>query len=114
MRRVGQGETAGVEVMMAFRREQDDTDFSLGARLSVIAPQVRRIANNTLATTGGGSKPRERLDSVQKICRFPDNGWSLYGLATALRAQGREDEAADVEADFKQVWKTADVDLTDL
>lgn len=46
---------------------------------------------------------REDLD------RFPDNGWSLHGLAAALRAQGREAEAASVEADLERVWRTADV-----
>jgi tetratricopeptide (TPR) repeat protein len=41
--------------------------------------------------------------------RFPDNGWSLHGLAAALHAQGRVDEAARVEADLERVWRTADV-----
>ncbi|MFC6670506.1 tetratricopeptide repeat protein [Marinobacterium aestuariivivens] len=47
----------------------------------------------------------------EDLARFPQNGWSLYGLATALREQDREAEAAAVEADFREVWKTADVDL---
>jgi len=42
--------------------------------------------------------------------RFPANGWSLHGLAAALRAQGRADEAASVEADFRRVWRSADVE----
>jgi tetratricopeptide (TPR) repeat protein len=41
---------------------------------------------------------------------FPDNGWSLHGLAAALRAQGRAAEAAAVDAEFRRVWQTADVD----
>jgi len=45
---------------------------------------------------------REDLD------RFPENGWSLHGLAGALEAQGRGPEAAAVWADFERVWSTAD------
>ena len=51
---------------------------------------------------------REDLD------RFPDNGWSLHGLATALRRQGRLAEAEAVHADFERVWETADVDIDQL
>ena len=41
--------------------------------------------------------------------RFPDNGWSLHGLAAALRAQGRTAEAAQAEARFRTAWQGADV-----
>jgi tetratricopeptide (TPR) repeat protein len=43
------------------------------------------------------------------LAKFPENGWSLHGLATALRAQGRSADADQVEADFRRVWETADV-----
>jgi tetratricopeptide (TPR) repeat protein len=45
---------------------------------------------------------REDLD------RFPRNGWSLGGLAVALKAQGRAAEAGSVEAQFERAWRTAD------
>jgi tetratricopeptide (TPR) repeat protein len=41
--------------------------------------------------------------------RFPKNGWSLAGLAEALRAQGRAAEADSVAAAFRDTWETADV-----
>ncbi|MGE0682572.1 MAG: hypothetical protein AB7P69_16940 [Candidatus Binatia bacterium] len=41
----------------------------------------------------------------------PDNGWSLYGLAQSLRAQGKEKDAIVVEEDFKKAWAKADVEL---
>jgi hypothetical protein len=44
--------------------------------------------------------------------QHPKNGWSLYGLAQALSAQGKRDEAAWVEQGFAQAWKNADVKLT--
>jgi len=44
--------------------------------------------------------------------RFPDNGWSLYGLAASLRAQGKDAEAEELEARFQAVWTEADVRIT--
>ncbi|HKR60296.1 MAG TPA: hypothetical protein VJS64_11230 [Pyrinomonadaceae bacterium] len=41
-----------------------------------------------------------------------ENGWSLYGLMQALKAQGKNDDAALVEARFKKAWARADVTLT--
>jgi tetratricopeptide (TPR) repeat protein len=43
------------------------------------------------------------------LLTFPENGWSLSGLATALEGQGRSAEAAAVETDFRRVWATADM-----
>ena len=43
--------------------------------------------------------------------RNPKNGWSLYGLAQALRAQGKNDEAAAAESEFRAAWARADVEL---
>ena len=36
--------------------------------------------------------------------RFPENGWSLSGLAKALTAQGKRTQAAEVEARFDKAW----------
>ncbi len=47
----------------------------------------------------------------EDLQHFPLNGWSLHGLAVALREQGREEEAAVVQADFERAWETADVEL---
>lgn len=40
---------------------------------------------------------------------FPANGWSLYGLAQSLRAQGKTAEAKTVQAQFDQAWQYADI-----
>uniref|UniRef100_A0A832ICB8 Tetratricopeptide repeat protein n=1 Tax=Eiseniibacteriota bacterium TaxID=2212470 RepID=A0A832ICB8_UNCEI len=45
----------------------------------------------------------------RELRRFPENGWSLYGLAAALRAQGKAREAEAVEARFRKAWERADV-----
>ena len=47
---------------------------------------------------GGGAAYREDL------VRYPNNGWSLHGLAVSLKAQGRTKEAAAVDAEFQKAW----------
>jgi tetratricopeptide (TPR) repeat protein len=44
--------------------------------------------------------------------RFPENGWSLWGLAEALQVQGKGAAAAAVRTRFQTAWRTADVTLT--
>jgi tetratricopeptide (TPR) repeat protein len=48
----------------------------------------------------------------EDLSRNPDNGWSLFGLAQAMRAEGRADEAAAAQARFEKAWARADVKLT--
>ena len=43
--------------------------------------------------------------------RFPENGWSLFGLVQALRAQGKNTEAVGAKARFRCVWASTDVTL---
>ena len=47
----------------------------------------------------------------EDLKRFPENGWSLFGLAQALRAQGKNAQAAAVDARFRRAWTGADVTL---
>ncbi|MEX2156619.1 MAG: tetratricopeptide repeat protein [Gemmatimonadales bacterium] len=48
----------------------------------------------------------------EDLKRFPENGWALFGLMQALRAQGKTDEASAVDVRFRKAWKDADVTLT--
>jgi tetratricopeptide (TPR) repeat protein len=48
----------------------------------------------------------------EDLKRFPENGWSLFGLAAALKAQGKSAEAAAVNGRFAKAWQRADVKLT--
>lgn len=48
----------------------------------------------------------------EELRRNPANGWSLFGLAQSLRAQGRRDEAAEVGRQLAVAWQHADVRLT--
>ena len=47
----------------------------------------------------------------EDLRRWPDNGWSLYGLAKSLEKQDKKDEAAAARAKFDEVWKHADVKI---
>ncbi|NNM31949.1 MAG: tetratricopeptide repeat protein, partial [Gemmatimonadetes bacterium] len=38
----------------------------------------------------------------------PHNGWSLFGLEEALRAQGRDAEADQVHEAFEAAWARSD------
>ncbi len=42
------------------------------------------------------------------LLRYPDNGWALTGLIRSLRAQQKDDQAAETEDRFKKAWTHAD------
>ncbi|HRI40030.1 MAG TPA: tetratricopeptide repeat protein, partial [Nitrospira sp.] len=48
----------------------------------------------------------------EDLRRFPENGWALFGLAQALRTQGKKDEATATEVRFHKAWSDTDVTLT--
>ncbi len=48
----------------------------------------------------------------EDLRRNPGNGWSLFGLAQSLKAQGKTVEAAQVDEGFRKAWAQADVRLT--
>ena len=48
----------------------------------------------------------------EDLKKNPETGWALYGLVQALKAQGKNDDAALIEERFKKAWKNADVKLT--
>jgi len=47
----------------------------------------------------------------EDLRRNKENGWALFGLTQALKAQGKNDDAALVETRFKKAWAKADVKL---
>ena len=60
-----------------------------------------------------GGRPVE-AEAVYRddLKRNPDNGWSLFGLARSLEAQGKTADAAAVDARFQKAWVRADVTLS--
>ena len=69
-----------------------------------------RHSLGAVLVTAGRAKDAEAVYR-EDLRRHPENGWSLAGLAQALRAQGRKDEAAAVDARFRKAWAQADVKL---
>ncbi len=47
----------------------------------------------------------------QDLAKWPENGWSLYGLSRALEGQGKADEAKTVRERFEKVWKRSDTPI---
>ena len=43
-----------------------------------------------------------------ELDKHPYNGWSLFGLERALRAQGRDAEADEVHEAFRLAWARSD------
>ncbi|HUE72004.1 MAG TPA: tetratricopeptide repeat protein [Pirellulaceae bacterium] len=71
---------------------------------------VRHTLGAVLVTEG-------RVEEAAKVYRadlakYPDNGWSLYGLARSLEMCGKEGEATAAMARFKEAWADADFELT--
>jgi tetratricopeptide (TPR) repeat protein len=55
-------------------------------------------------------RPKEAEQAYREdLVRYPNNGWSLHGLARALEAQGRTREAAAADSQFRKAWARADV-----
>ena len=48
----------------------------------------------------------------EDLAQFPENGWSLYGLAHSLELQHKQQEAAVVEARFQKIWQKAVLQIT--
>lgn len=71
------------------------------------------VRHNLGAILLEAGRPRAAEKVYRKdLARFPDNGWSLFGLAQSLRAQGKKKEAAEVQRQFENAWRHADVEIT--
>jgi len=46
------------------------------------------------------------------LAKNPNNGWGLWGLTQALKAQTRTKDAVAAEAQWKKAWANADIQLT--
>jgi tetratricopeptide (TPR) repeat protein len=58
----------------------------------------------------------EQAEAAEKVYRedlrrWPENGWSLHGLAQTLGVLDKKEEASLVKERFKEVWKRADLKI---
>ena len=70
----------------------------------------------TRQSLGAALLANDRVDEAQAVFeadleQYPMNGWSMFGLAEALRRQGDEAGAKQMTARFETVWQFADVSL---
>jgi tetratricopeptide (TPR) repeat protein len=70
---------------------------------------VRQLLGAALLQAGKSAEAEQVYR--QDLKKNPDNGWSLFGLAAALRAQGHTSAANDVARQFNAAWRHADIVL---
>jgi tetratricopeptide (TPR) repeat protein len=73
---------------------------------------VKEAAAHGAALLKAGRNAEAEAVYREDLKRFPENGWSLFGLAAALKAQGKTAEAEEVDRRFAKAWSAADVKLT--
>jgi tetratricopeptide (TPR) repeat protein len=70
---------------------------------------IRHSLGKALLAAGRPAEAERRYR--EDLERFPENGWSLLGLAQSLERQRRSEEAAAVRARFAAAWREADARL---
>ena len=100
------------------------TDDALAALRQAVAAEDRLAYNEppdwfvpSRQVLGAALLQAGKLTDAEKIYREDlqrnaANGWSLYGLAAALKAQGKAAAAAQATKQFTAAWQRADVTLT--
>jgi tetratricopeptide (TPR) repeat protein len=76
-------------------------------------PAWQQTARQSLGTAllAAGRAPEAEEVYREDLARYPETGWSLYGLTQALRAQGKTKEAAATEKRFRRAWAKSDTKL---
>jgi tetratricopeptide (TPR) repeat protein len=113
---IGERHLAGE--LAAGRKQTDDAVRALRAGIaledeltydepSAWAVPLRQQLGAVLLAAG---RPKEAETAYREdLVRYPNNGWSLHGLAESLKAQGRAKEAEAADAKFRKAWERADV-----
>ncbi|MBI4716408.1 MAG: hypothetical protein HY763_01260 [Planctomycetes bacterium] len=70
---------------------------------------VRHTLGAFLVSTGRMSEAEEVYREDLK--RWPENGWSLFGLWQCVKARGDSAEAGQLEQRFRKAWARADVNI---
>jgi tetratricopeptide (TPR) repeat protein len=78
--------------------EPDDWHYPVRHSLGAVLLQAKRPAEAEIVYW-------------QDLREHPRNGWALFGLAQAMRAQGNVEAAKVVDEDFRKSWAKADIKL---
>lgn len=111
-------------VTAAIARSQGDRKAEMAALLSAVAAEdtldysepplsispVRENLGGALLRDGQNAEAEKVFR--EDLRRNPGSGRSIFGLMTALEAQGKKDEASKVNSDFRKAWKYADITLS--
>lgn len=110
-----------LEGEIAFRRDHIDAAIEQLQRAIVIEDDLQYMeppdwvqpVRHTLGAVLVNEKRWAEAERVYRadLERWPENGWSLHGLAKCLKAQGREEEYAAVQKRFLDAWRRADVSI---
>ena len=84
---------------------------SLGPTVPPEFPSLTRLALGAILIEAGRPADAETV-YLEDLQHSRENGWALFGLTQALRAQGRAEDASRSEARFTEAWARADVTLT--
>ena len=76
-------------------------------------PAWQQTARQSLGTAllAAGRAADAEAAYREDLARYPENGWSLYGLTQALRAEKKTKEAAETEKRFRRAWAKSDTKL---
>ncbi len=106
---------------IAFRRKNIDEavkELRAGVELedSLLYMEPPEWMQPVRHTLGAVLVSAKRYDEAEKVYRedlkfWPENAWSLFGLAQCLRAQNRTAELSGVEKQFEKAWSRADVKI---
>lgn len=75
-------------------------------------PWPMSVRHNLGAALLEASKPIDAERVYRRdLAEFPENGWSLMGLALSLEAQRQSREAREVRERFEKAWQFADIEI---
>lgn len=95
---------------VALLQQAVDTEDALAADEPHLWLAPTRLALGAALLEAGQATAAERVFR-QDLRHYPENGWSLAGLAQALHRQRRKGDATAVEARFQAAWRDADIAL---
>jgi tetratricopeptide (TPR) repeat protein len=77
------------------------------------APWYSPVRQTLGAVLLAANRPEEAEQAYRDdLAEYPENGWSLYGLAQSLEAQGKIREAQQAQTRFEQAWRYADLSIS--
>ncbi len=95
------------DAVLHFRAAAEIEDEMLYGEPPLWYYPIRQSLGRALIEAGRASEAE--VAYREDLARFPENGWSLFGLAQSLEAQGKE--AQSVWEAFGAAWSNADVEL---